>query len=41
MFRVLIVVINIVLIMCKVKNFSCHFQPFYVEKPIENGVIDL
>lgn len=33
-------VINIVLISCKVNKFSCHFQPFYVEKPIENPLIE-
>ena len=33
-------VINIVLISCKVNKFSCHFQPFYVEKGIENRLTD-
>jgi len=34
-------VINIVLIMCKVKNFSWDLQWFFVEKGLENRLIDL
>lgn len=35
------IVINIVLIMCKVKNFSRDLQPFSVENGLENRLIDL